>query len=112
MRLLDRRPHLPDDPPRIAGHRPAGVLLRPAARVGAAVEAPAGRAFVYLAGSVGDRLAHPVGVAAGVLHLVGIWRAVDAAVGHPSGRQAGATAASEIVGRRPAPGGVAEDLIE
>ena len=40
--------HLPDDPPRVAGDRPAGGLLRPAARVGAAVEAPARGALVDL----------------------------------------------------------------
>ena len=70
-----------------------------AARVGAAVEAPARGALVDLPRSLGDRLAQPVGVAAGVLHLVGERGPVDAAVGHPAGRQPGPAAASEL-GRR------------
>ena len=67
--------------------RPPGGLLGAAAGVGAAVEAPARGALVDLPGSLRDRLAQPVGVAAGVLHLVGVRRPVDAAVGH-AGRSA------------------------
>ena len=53
VRLLDRRPDLPGDPPRVGGDRPAGGVLGAAACVGAAVEAPAGGALVDLAGAVG-----------------------------------------------------------
>ena len=91
--------------------RPA-ACCGPAAGVGAAVEAPAGGALVDLAGAVRDRLAQPVGVAAGVLHLVGVRRPVDAAVGHPAGRQPGAASASELAGLPSPPGGVADDLLE
>ena len=55
-----------------------------AAGVGAAVEAPAGRALVDRAGAERDRLAQAGGVAAGVCDLVGERRAVDAAVGQPA----------------------------
>ena len=94
------------------GDRPAGGLLRAAARVGAAVEAPAWGALVDLPRSTGDRLPQPVGVAAGVLHLVGVGRPVDAAVGHPAGRQPGAASASELAGPPSPPGGVTDDLVE
>ena len=100
------------DPPRMAGDRPASGLLGPAARVGAAVEAPAWGALVDLPRPAGDRLAQTVGVAAGVLHLVGVRRPVDAAVGHPAGRQPGAAAASELAGLPSPPGGVTDDLVE
>ena len=84
-----------------------------AAGVGAAVEAPAGGALVDLAGAVGDRLAQPVGVAAGVLHLVGVRRPVDAAVGHPAGRQPGAAALAELRDAgSPPPAASREHLLE
>ena len=105
--------HLPGDPPRVGGDRPAGGVLGAAAGVGAAVEAPAGGALVDLPGAVRDRLAQPVGVAAGVLHLVGVRRPVDAAVGHPAGRQPGPAAASEPAALLAVAGGsVVEHLLE
>ena len=70
-------------------HRPAGGLLGAAACVGAAVEPPARGALVDLPRPLRDRLAQPIGVPAGVLHLVGVRRPVDAAVGKPPGRQPG-----------------------
>ena len=76
--------------------RSSGGVLGSAARVGAAVEPPAGGALVDLPGADGHRPAQPVGVTAGVLHLVGVRRAVDAAVGHPPGRQPGAAPPPEL----------------
>jgi len=61
--------------------------------VGAAVEAPAGRAFVGLARAGGDRLREPLGVAAGRADFVGERRAIDAAVGDAAAGRAGAHAA-------------------
>ena len=87
---------LPDDPPRVGADRPAGGVLGAAACVGATVEAPARGALVDLPRPACDRLAQPVGVAAGVLHLVRERRAVDAAVGHPPGRQPGPAPAAEL----------------
>ena len=96
----------------MAGDRPAGDLLRPAAGVGAAVEPPAGGALVDLAGAVRDRLPQPVGVAARMLHLIGKRRAVDAAVGHPPGRQPAAPPLPQLTRRLAARGGVGEQLLE
>ena len=96
VRLLDRGAHLPDDPPRMGADRPAGGLLGAAACVGAAVEAAARGALVDLPRPPGDRLAQPVGVAAGVLHLIGERRPVDAAVGQPAARQPGRPPAAEL----------------
>ena len=87
--------------------RPCGAL-RLAAGVGAAVEAPAGRALVDRARAERHRLAQAGGVAAGLRDLVGERRAVDAAVGHPAGRRAGPDPAAA---RRLA-GAVAGDLVE
>jgi hypothetical protein len=47
-----------------------------------------------------------------VVHLVGVRRPVDAAVGHAAGRKPGATAASETAGLTSTPGCVADDLVE
>ncbi len=96
VRLLDRSTHLPGDPPRVRAHRSAGCLLGAAACVRAAVEAPARGALVDLPRPPRDRLAQPVGVAAGVLHLVGERGPVDAAVGQPAARQPGPAPAAEL----------------
>ena len=101
VRRLDRRADLAGDLPRVGADGPAGGALGLAARVGAAVEAPAGGALVDLRVPWVMRLAQPGGVAARLLDLVGERRAVDAAVGHPPARQAGPRAA-----RRAAPAGV------
>ena len=47
-----------------------------------------------------------------MLHLVGVGRPVDAAVGHPAGWQPGAASASELAGPPSPPGGVTDDLVE
>ena len=96
----------------MAGDRPPGGLLRPAAGVGAAVEAPAGCSFVDVAGAVSECPPQPVGVAARVLHLVRVRRPVDAAVGHPAGRQAGAPPLPELTRRLAARCGVGEHVLE
>jgi len=85
VRLLDRCRHLSGDAPRMRRDRPPGGLLRAAARVGAAVEAPARGALVDLTRSPRDRLAQAVGVAAGERHLVGERGPVDPPVGQPPG---------------------------
>ena len=92
--------------------RSSGGLLGAAARVGAAVEPPAGRALVDLPGADGHRPAQPVGVTAGLLHLVGVRRAVDAAVGHPPGRQPGAAAPPELRPALASGGRVSQHLAE
>ena len=112
MRLLDRRAHLAGDPPGVAGDRSAGLPLRACAGVGAPVEPSGGVALVDPSGAVGERLAQPGGVAAGVLDLVGRGRPVDAAVGHPAGRQSGAAAAPASGGTVAAAGGVFEHLLQ
>ncbi len=98
---------LPGDTPRMRGHRPAGGLLGAAACVRAAVEPSARGALVDLPRPLRDRLAQPGGVAAGVLHLVGVRRPVDAAVGQPAGRQPGPAPAAELARPLAAGGGVA-----
>ena len=92
--------------------RPPGGLLGAAAGVGAAVEAPARGALVDLPRPLRDRLAQPGGVAAGVLHLVGVRRPVDATVGHPAGRQPGPAPAAELAAAPRHAGGVLEHLLE
>ena len=94
VRGLDRRAHLAGDLPRVGADRPAGRALCLSARVGAPVEAPAGRALVDPARALRDRLAQAGGVAARLLDLVGERRAVDAAVGHPPARPSGPGAAT------------------
>ena len=103
---------LPGDPPRVCAHRSAGCLLCAAACVRAAVEAPARGSLVDLPRPPRDRLAQPVGVAAGVLHLVGERGPVDAAVGHPAARQPGPAPAAELRRLLATAGGVAQDLVE
>ena len=103
---------LPGDPPRVRADRPPGGLLGAAACVGAAVEPPARGALVDLPGPLGDRLAQPVGVAAGVLHLVGVRRPVDAAVGQPPGRQPGPPPPAEPAALLAFAGGTLEHLPE
>ena len=61
---------------------------------------------------MGERLAQPGGVTAGVLDLVGRGRPVDAAVGHPAGRQSGAAPAASGRGAAVAAGGLFEDLLQ
>ena len=112
VRLLDRSTHLPGDPPRVCAHRSAGCLLGAAACVGAAVEAPARGSLVDLPRPPRDRLAQPVGVAAGVLHLVGERGPVDAAVGEPAARQPGPAPAAELRRLLATADGVAQDLVE
>jgi hypothetical protein len=61
---------------------------------------------------VRERLPEPVGVAAGVLHLVRVRRPVDAAIGHPPGWQAGAPALPKLTRRLAARSGVGEHVLE
>ena len=100
------------DPPGMRGHRSPGGLLGAAACVRAAVEAPARGALVDLPRTLRDRLAQPRGVAASVLHLVGIRRPVDAAVGQPSARQPGPAAAAELASWLATGGRVVEQRLE
>jgi hypothetical protein len=96
VRLLDQSRDLADHPPRVRGDRSPGGALSTAAGVGAAVEPAAGCALVDLPGAERHRAAQPIGVAAGVLALVGVRRAVDAAVRHPPGRHPDASAPPEV----------------
>ena len=89
MRGLDRGAQLARDLPQAGADGPAGGALGLAARVGASVKAPAGGALVDLARALGDGLAQAGGVAARLLDLVRERRSVDAAIGHPTARQAG-----------------------
>jgi hypothetical protein len=55
---------------------------------------------------------HPVGVAAGVLHLIRVRRAIDAAVRHPPARQPGAATPPELRPALASSGRVAQDSPE
>jgi hypothetical protein len=94
------------------GHRSPGGLFAAAAGVCASVEPSARGALVDLAGPLRDRLAKTGGVLAGVLDLVWVWRAVDATVGQPAGRQPGPAPVAKLARTFAAAGGVLEYLPE
>jgi len=101
---------LAGDAPRMRGHPSPSGLLGTAAGVRTAVEPAARGALVDLPRPLRDRAAQPRGVAAGVLHLVGIRRSVDATVRQPAGRQPGPAPAAKLARTFAADGGVLEHL--
>ena len=107
VRLLERRGDLARDRPRVRARRAPGRALEAPARVGAAVEAPAGRALVDPPQPERAGAQQALGEPVGLLDLVGERRPVDAAVRHPAGRRAGAGALARV-GRLASPGRLLE----